>query len=95
MDVNKKLIEEKKKRKQLDQKSYERKATGYSNKALWAEVEKAFATFDVNKDGKLSEEECSEYIKNWCKTKNLTLEEFNEVASFEDIDENGDGFVSK
>ena len=49
----------------------------------------------MNKDGKLSKEECAEYIKAFCEKKNLTPEEIAEVASFEQIDENGDGFVSK
>ena len=49
----------------------------------------------MNSDGKLSQEECTEYIKDFCKKKNMTTEEFHKVVSFEDIDSNGDGYVSK
>lgn len=66
-----------------------------SNKALKDEVEKAFQQYDANKDGKLSIEECSEYIKAWCIRKALSTEDAQIIATFEDIDENNDGFISK
>ena len=49
----------------------------------------------MNRDGKLSAEEASEYIKTWCERRGLDPGEVKEVITFEDIDLNGDGFISK
>ena len=36
-----------------------------SDKGLYEEVEAAFEKYDANKDGKLSLEECKEYLEGW------------------------------
>ena len=49
----------------------------------------------MNEDGKLSNEEAMEYIKGWCERRGLDQGEVKEIIKFDDIDLNGDGYISK
>ena len=66
-----------------------------SDKGLWLEVEEAFTKYDTDGNGSLSPEECEEFIKIWCQKRGMEAEEANIVTTFDDIDENGDGEISK
>ena len=66
-----------------------------SDKGLWLEVEEAFKKYDIDGDGTLSREESEEFIKTWCEKSGLEAQDVNVVGTFDDIDENGDGVISK
>ena len=61
---------------------------------LWEEVEQAFQKYDLDWDGRLSAVEAQEYIKMWAE-KRMEKEDAKEVATFDDIDKNKDGYIDK
>ena len=61
---------------------------------LWEEVEEAFKKFDLDWDGRLSAQEAKKYIEDWA-AKRMDREDAKEVATFDDIDTNKDGYIDK
>ena len=55
----------------MEAESCKPKVDPLSSEGLYAEVENAFQMYDKNGDGVLSLEECSEYLKGWCKRRGL------------------------
>ena len=49
----------------------------------------------MNADGKLSRDEAEEFIKGWCERRGLEASDVAEIANFDDIDINKDGYISK
>ena len=86
------------KKQETLKKKQEKKEKGeddpLSKANLWKEVEEAFKKYDLDSDGRLSCEEAQAYIKDWA-AKRMDANEAEEVATFDDIDTNGDGFISK
>ena len=66
-----------------------------SDAGIMEEVREIFKKLDKNIDDQLSLEEADGFIKEWCQRLGLSTEEAQVMSTFDDIDLNKDGFLSK